>query len=106
MIDFDDFFHGTMLVMKGRETARAKDLVGTNLLAGIIATNMQNADSNYKSIVDDQRNFDRGVRLARMACKNAEQDASRVADRLDELTAEVCEIRKLWMERERTGRVS
>merc|ERR1712187_979883 len=32
-ITFDNFFDGTMLITKGQETAKAKDIVGTHLLA-------------------------------------------------------------------------
>lgn len=40
-ITFDQFFDGVMLIMKGHETAKAKDMVGTHLLCQSLARTLR-----------------------------------------------------------------
>lgn len=53
-ISFDQFFEGVMLIMKGHETAKAKDMVPMYLTCQAIFTRMKTLDGDLSTISDQQ----------------------------------------------------
>merc|ERR1719183_1618711 len=53
-ITFEQFFDGVMLIMKGHETAKAKDLVGTHLLCQSVAVRVKRICADMASFKAQQ----------------------------------------------------
>jgi len=93
-LSFEQFFDGAMLIIKGQESAKAKDMVGTHLLCQAIAGHIENSTAEQNSIMEAQKQMENETFMTRRACEESSLIAQKVDKNLTELTKDIAEIRR------------
>jgi len=96
-ITLDQFFDGVMLIMKGQETAKAKDIVGTHLLCKSVAKHVTELCTNVKGMQKTRINHAKELgKLCKLASSTG-SEVSSLGQRYGELASEIREVRELLL---------
>lgn len=93
-VTFENFSNGTILIAKGQDAARAKDIVGIHLLSRSSLRTAQQAEEDAAVVRKGQRKLEREILKAHCLCRQALSEAERAKERCSELALEAKELKR------------
>lgn len=94
IITFDQFFDGAMLIMKGHESAKAKDMVGVHLLCQSLARRCNKLHELHKMIMEQREATSTAMMVVQARNKDNMRCVKNMSEHIVTLANEIAVIKK------------